>query len=193
MEQENEQVYWQKVSRGDKKAFEHLFNTYYQPLCRYAGAMLRDADEAEEAVQNLFFTIWSRRETLQITSSFKSYVYRAVHNDCLNRIKHGKVKAGYASDYRQLMSGASLRGDQVLEARELGNRIREAMEALPEQCRQVFTLSRFASLKYQEIAGQLGISVKTVENHMGKALRLLRIKLKDYLPVWLLMIVLFNA
>ncbi|WP_317896757.1 RNA polymerase sigma-70 factor [Aurantibacillus circumpalustris] len=186
----NEQEYWQNVSRGDKKAFEQLFNTHYQPLCNYAYSLLKDIDEAEEVVQNTFFNVWSKRETLQITTSFKSYIYRAVHNDSLNKIKHGKVKASYATDYKSSMSGGFDSSSQILEAKELGKQINEAIASLPEQCGNVFKLSRFENLKYSEIAEQLEISVKTVENHMGKALKILRSQLKDYLPLvaWLFFI-----
>lgn len=185
--QVSEQQYWQQISQGDKKAYEHVFNTYYQPLCNYACSMLKDIDEAEEVVQNAFFNIWSKREALQISTSIKSYVYRAVHNDCLNKIKHGKVRAMYAEDYKSTMGGGYTDSAQVLHAKELGKQINEAIASLPEQCGIVFKLSRFENLKYSEIAEQLDISVKTVENHMGKALKLMREQLKEYLPLvmWL--------
>jgi RNA polymerase sigma-70 factor (family 1) len=186
----NDQQYWQQISRGDKKAFELMFNTYYQSLCNYACSMLKDIDEAEEVVQNTFFNIWNKREVLQISTSFKSYVYRAVQNDCLNKIKHGKVRSVYAADYKSSMSNGYADSAQVLDAKELGKQINEALDSLPEQCGIVFKLSRFENLKYSEIAEQLEISVKTVENHMGKALKLMRSQLKDYLPfvMWLFFI-----
>ena len=186
----NEQQYWQQISHGDKKAFEQMFNTYYQSLCNYACSMLKDIDEAEEVVQNTFFNIWNKREALQISSSFKSYVYRAVHNDCLNKIKHGKVKAVYAADYKSSMGGGFDDSAKVLESKELNRQINDAISSLPEQCGIVFKLSRFENLKYSEIAEHLDISVKTVENHMGKALKILRGHLKDYLPLvtWLFFI-----
>jgi RNA polymerase sigma-70 factor (family 1) len=186
----NEQQYWQLISQGDKKVYEELFKAYYQPLCNYACSMLKDIDEAEEVVQTIFFNIWNKRESLQISTSVKSYVYRAVHNDCLNKIKHGKVRAVYAEDYKSTMSGGSSNSEKLLEAKELNRQINEAIAGLPEQCGLVFKLSRFENLKYSEIAEQLEISVKTVENHMGKALKILRVQLKDYLPlvIWLFFI-----
>lgn len=164
-------------------AFEHLFNVYYKTLCNYACSILKDIDEAEEVVQNTFFNIWKKREVLQITTSFKAYAYKAVHNDSLNKLKHAKVKAVYAADYKSTMNGGFADSGQILEAKELGQRINEAINALPEQCGNVFKLSRFENLKYSEIAEQLDISVKTVENHMGKALKLLRGELREYLPL----------
>lgn len=146
-------------------------------------------DEAEETVQNMFFNLWGKREQLEI-SSVKAYCYRAVHNECLNKIKHGKIKMSYAEDYKKIADQKQDSPAKILHAKELSAQIQEAIESLPEQCQAVFRLSRFEHLKYSEIAEQLGISVKTVENHMGKALKLLREKLKDYLPllIWLIFI-----
>ncbi len=188
--QQNEQPYWQLISQGDKKAYEQVFRSYYQALCNYASSLLKDMDEAEEVAQNVFYNIWNKRETLQVNASIKAYLYRAVHNDCLNRIKHRKVKTVYAEDYKNTMTGGFDDSSKLLDAKELNALINGAIDSLPEQCGLVFKLSRFEHLKYSEIAEQLQISVKTVENHMGKALKILREKLKDYLPLvmWLFFI-----
>jgi RNA polymerase sigma-70 factor (family 1) len=180
---------WQLIQQGDKKAYEEAFKTYYGMLCAYAMPIIRDKDEAEEVVQNVFYNLWAKRESLQVSVALKPYLYRSVHNECLNKIKHQKVKASYAGDYKaSVLAGGS--SPDRLELKELGNTIEKALESLPEQCGIVFRMSRFEQLKYAEIAEKLGISVKTVEIHMGKALRILREKLKDYLPLvlWLLMI-----
>jgi RNA polymerase sigma-70 factor (family 1) len=186
--QENEQNNWALIRMGDKIVFEQVFKQYYQPLCNYAGPMLKDYDEAEEIVQNVFYNIWVKRESIEITSSLKSYLYKAVHNDCLNKLKHLKVRANYATDMRYENEATTHENSGKLIAKELNAQIQSAIDELPEQCGHVFKLSRFEQLKYSEIAEQLGISIKTVENHMGKALRILREKLKDYLPLvmWLL-------
>ncbi len=185
--QVKEPEYWQLIKEGNKQTFELVFRSYYQPLCNYARPIIKDPDEAEEVVQNVFYNIWNKRETLEISVSLKAYLYRAVQNDCLNRIKHGKVRAVYASDYQSMMNGAAYKGTAALEGKELQAQIDLAIDSLPEQCGIVFRMSRFEFLKYNEIAEKLNISVKTVENHMGKALRLLRERLKDYLPLlaWL--------
>jgi len=106
-----------------------------------------------------------------------------VRNACLNVIKHEKIKQKYAGEE---IASAARSHDSVtnfMASNELEYRIKMALEELPEQCRIVFKLSRFEELKYAEIAEQLNISVKTVENHMGKALRIMREQLKDYLPI----------
>lgn len=180
--------YWQKIQSGDKGAFELMFRTYYQPLCNYAYSTVKDMDDAEEIVQNAFFHIWDKRAALEVRTSMRSYLYRAVHNDCLNKIKHGKVKRMYAE--HQLATGSNVAEDssKQLQGKELSTLIHKAIETLPEQCGHVFKLSRFENMKYSEIAAHLDISVKTVENHMGKALRILREQLKDYLPLLIVML-----
>lgn len=176
----NEESYWQQMAQGDKKAYEHVFRSYYELLCRFAYTLVRDKDEAEEVVQNLFYNVWAKRESLQVQTSVKAYLYRAVRNDCLNRLKHDQVRMSYASDYRHT-APVSGNGLESLEAKELSRHITTALETLPPQCGEVFRLSRFEHLSYAEIGERLQISVKTVENHMGKALRKMREQLKDYL------------
>jgi RNA polymerase sigma-70 factor (family 1) len=181
----NGQNDWEPISRGDKQVFEHVFKNHYALLCRYAKSFINDLDEAEEVVQNTFYIIWSKRETLEITGSLKAYLYRAVHNDCLNKLKHLQVRKVHANDYTHTNAGIFENTGEALLAKELRQKIEQAIGALPEQCAKVFRLSRFEELKYHEIAEQLNISVKTVENHMGKALKHMREHLKDYLPTLL--------
>lgn len=186
--QSDESEIWSLVSGGDERAFEHLFRKYYRPLCTYACTLVRDKDEAEEVVQTVFYNLWKKRESLNIDGAVKPYLYRAAHNDSLNRLKHQKVKREYAGDYLKTAEQRSADASGRLQAKELDQRIHRAIDSLPEQCRQVFRLSRFGHLKYSEIADKLEISVKTVENHMGKALRLLREQLKDYVHLLVLLL-----
>jgi RNA polymerase sigma-70 factor, ECF subfamily len=180
----------QTLKAGDITAFEMLFRTYYQPLCNYAYTFVQDKDEAEEIVQSTFMSLWEKKETLEIRTAVKPYLYAMVRNACLNVIKHQKVKKQHA-EVELAMGERSVESvARTVMAGELETRIYEAMDALPEQCRLVFKLSRFEELKYAEIAEHLNISVKTVENHMGKALRIMREQLRDYLP---LLIVLLNG
>jgi RNA polymerase sigma-70 factor (ECF subfamily) len=178
-----EQLQSKALSEGDITQFEMLFRTYYQPLCHYAYTFLQDREDAEEIVQSTFLLVWERRETLSIRTSVKPYLYAMVRNACLNVLKHNKVKERHAGEE---IATADTSHDAVMHAitsNELEHRIRLALEALPDQCRIVFKLSRFEELRYSEIAEQLNISIKTVENHMGKALRIMREQLKDYLPL----------
>lgn len=175
-----------KLFQGDTHAFEMIFKTYYSPLCRYAYSLLQDKEAAEEIVQSSLLVVWEKRQTISIDTSIKSYLFRMVRNACLNAIKHERVKQHHVAHELYVSSVAQESVLHQVQAAELENRIALAMQSLPEQCRLIFQLSRFEELKYQEIADQLNISVKTVENHMGKALKLMRERLKEYLPVFLL-------
>lgn len=171
------------IRQGQESAFEQMFRTYYERLVHYAGTMLKDSDEAEEVVQTVFLTIWEKRADLEITLSLKAYLYRAVHNHCLNRIKHYGVRESHRqySMYYQPQSTDSVA--DAIYGSELEDRIEQAVSKLPEQCQLVFRMSRFEEMRYQEIADQLGLSVKTIENQIGKALKILRRELADYLPL----------
>jgi RNA polymerase sigma-70 factor (ECF subfamily) len=170
--------------------FEVLFKSHYSPLCSYANQFLRDVDASEEAVQEVMFRIWTRRDTLVINTSMKSYLFRAVRNSCMNAIKHQKVKDEYRM-FREHEGDSHHRSmEEDMIASELQERIREAIDQLPVARRKVFILSRYDGLTYPQIAEKLDISVKTVENQMGKALKTLREELREYLPV--LMLVFWN-
>lgn len=183
-----EQQVLSALKEGKETAFEMLFKTHYQALCQYAYSFLNDRDEAEEVVQATFINVWDNRDRIEIQTSIKSYLFRATRNSCLNVIKHEKVKRQHAAF--ELAGGEPTHENvaQAVISTELEEKIYEAMKALPEQCRLVFQLSRFEELKYAEIAGQLEISIKTVENQMGKALKIMRSQLSDYLTSFLLLI-----
>ncbi len=178
------------IRQGNISEFEMLFKTHYSPLCRYAFTYLDDVDSAEEIVQNTFIAFWEKRDIIQIDASLKAYLYRSVRNACLNELKRQKVRQLHAQSVVLEGESYSQPSDQVTIAVELESKIQEAIQSLPEQCRLIFRMSRFEELKYQEIANQLKISIKTVENQMGKALKLMRLKLKDYLPLILILIIL---
>lgn len=165
-----------------------IFRDYYKPLVQYGTTILQDADETEDIVQQVFVSVWEKRTQLDIHTSVRALLYKAVHNACLNRIKHYKVRAVHAREWKATQSGEADASDH-LQADELNRRINSAIEMLPEQCRKIFRMSRFEQLKYQEIADRLGLSVKTVENQMGKALKVIRESLKDYLPLFILFLI----
>lgn len=176
------------IKAGNEKAFERVFKQYFKCLHAYAFSFLKDEVLAEEIVQNVFFRIWEKKNQLNVQSSLKAYLYRAVHNESLNYLKHQKVKAGYQLHYSNTMEEAQEQTEGKVAASELEKHIQKALSELPQQCRIIFQMSRFEQLKYQEIANQLGISIKTVENQMGKALKLMRLKLVEFLPVFILLV-----
>ena len=175
------------LKAGDLTAFEMLFRTYYQPLCNYAFTFVQDRDEAEEIVQSTFLSIWEKRENLSIHTGVKPYLYAMVRNACLNVLKHEKIRQRHMEMEMAVAERSVEAVARTVMASELETRIYQAMDHLPEQCRLIFKLSRFEELKYAEIAEQLNISIKTVENQMGKALRIMREQLKDYLPLFVIL------
>lgn len=186
MQTTDEKQLAQAIKNGDEKAFDQLFRVWYEPLVRYAFSFTDgDADEAEDIVQQVFVQYWQQRETIDFQYSVKSYLYKMTHNRALNRIRSEQVHGRFVEyQTRQTAHESGLPDD----AGELEKRFHETLETLPPQCRQVFELSRFEELKYREIGDQLGISVKTVETHMSKALRILRRELVEFLGAILLII-----
>lgn len=167
---------------NDLQSFEVFFNTHYHALVHYANTILNDIDDAEDKVQHVFINLWEKRMTLELHTSPRAFLYRSVHNACLNALKSKKVRMDYSL---QMQNSQSFTPPAVgLEEKDLQNKINAAIQSLPAQCGIIFKKSRFEHLKYQEIADELGLSVKTVENQMGKALKLLREQLKDYLPFY---------
>ena len=176
------------LKQGSEKAFEWLFKTHFESLHAYAYTFLKDDEMAEEIVQNVFCRIWEKRDLLKTDGSLKAYLYRAVHNESLNYLKHQKVRATFDVYYAGQLDQEEEQASQKIAAAELQQRIDTAMSELPQQCRTIFQLSRFEQLKYQQIADHMGLSIKTVENQMGKALRMMRQKLAEFLPIILLLI-----
>lgn len=171
---------------GDDITFERVYKHFLKPLHRYAINMLKDENLAKGMVQNVFLRLWERRSTLSLSGSIQAYLYRSVYHECLNYLRHEKVKMNYQDHLSYTMKSKNEEGSSM-ELLDLKEKLQQALDVLPERCRTIFQLSRFEELKYQEIANELGISIKTVETQMGKALRILRIKLVDFLPLilWL--------
>jgi RNA polymerase sigma-70 factor (ECF subfamily) len=172
-----------------EEQFEQVFKSHFKSLHSYACTITRDPPHAEEIVQGIFVRLWEKRKEIDIRESIATYLYRAVHNESLNYLKHLKVRAVYQSHtMRQNKSPDPGKAAEKLNLSELEQRLEKALRELPEQCRTIFQLSRFEELKYKDIADRLGLSIKTVENQMGKALKLLRLKLVDFLPFILIII-----
>ena len=173
------------IPARDPLAFDRLFQDYFVPLTHYARLYIKDEDEAKDLVQKLFTQMWEQPERFEADSSIQGLLYTSVKNRCLNWLKHEKVK----QDHQQhaARTGKTMYVVQDDDSSDLEVKIEKALQLLPEQCRRVFELSRIDGLKYKEIAEQLGISIKTVEVHMGKALRHMRTELAEYLPLLLLL------
>ncbi len=179
------------IREGNERAFDQAFILHFKKLHAYARTFVRDGEIAEELVQNVFCRVWEKRTQLNADGYLRSYLYRAVHNECLNHLKHQKVRESFSVHYSKQMEHNEADLSNEIHAGELQKQVHRAVNELPEQCRAIFQMSRFEQLKYHQIAEQLNISVKTVENQMGKALKILRVKLADFLP--LLFIYLFYS
>lgn len=170
-----------QIQAGNHEAYEAVFLNYYDGLLGYATTYLKSEDMAEEVVQELFYSFWKKRASLELQTSLSSYLYRAVRNACLNHIKHEKVRQAYQSHgKREYEASAHQFNDPVL-ALELAAQIEKAIEQLPDARRQIFVMNRYEGLKYREIAEKLGLSIKTVEAQMSKALSTLREHLSEFM------------
>ena len=178
-----------QIARGNKNAFESLFKSHYANLCGYAVKYVWEIDQAEEIVQDLFFNLWNKRNDLYISSSVESYLFRAVRNACLNYLKHKKIRDNYVTAVQESYSPGLGLDDNPVETLELQKKIDESIESMPTERKKIFLLSRYDGLKYKEIADKLGISVKTVEAQMGKALKYLREELKEFMVILILILV----
>lgn len=178
----------ESICNGDKNAFESVFKKYYKHLCAYANQIVADLDISEEIVQEMFFQLWQKRDSLSIETSLKSYLFRAIHNNCLNYIKHNKVKQAYSQQILYENNDSLDNHYLIDDSKELLGLIGKAVEKLPPERKKVFIMIRYEDRKYKEVAEILGISVKTVENQMGKAMKFLREELKEYFPAIIILI-----
>ena len=175
------------VKTGNKPAFEKLFREYYSHLCAYANTYVKDLDAAQDLVQEFLFHIWEIKADLPSDVPVKAYLFRSVQNRCLNALKHKQVKGKY-QEYAFFEGKDSFYEESGNENEELHDKIRQTIDKLPPERKKVFIMHRYDELKYREIAEKLNISIKTVENQIGKALVFLRDELKEYLPLILMIL-----
>ena len=164
----------ENIRKGDLKTFESVFRDNYDELCNYAMRFTRDFDLAEEFVQDIFYRIWKKHSEIIITTSLQSYLFQCVKNHCLQHIKHKEVEKRYAERVQSENLSTSYEPEVESQVEEISLTIDETLRAMPDKCREIFVLSRYDGLKYQEIADKLSISIKTVEANMGKALKMFR-------------------
>nr|WP_199077700.1 RNA polymerase sigma-70 factor [Pedobacter sp. ASV19] len=164
-------------------SIDQIYLDNFYGLQAYAFSFVKEDVLAEDMVHNVFLKLMEKPFKLQQNSSLKSYLYRAVHNECINFLDRQKVRRLHQE--QAVPDDVQPESGDTVDQKELKQLIFKAINSLPEQCRTVFQLSRFEELKYAEIAMELGISVKTVEKHMIKALKRLKIQLADYLPLLL--------
>lgn len=169
------------LQNGKESALDQLFREHYSYLCQTVFRVLPDRVLAEDLVQEVFYDLWRKRHKLNVQQSWRAYLRRAAINRTLNYIRDQKMIVDDESALPFNMSSKEADAGKLMEVDELKAEIAQAIEALPERCRLVFGLSRFELMSNKEIAQHLDISIKTVENQMTKALKLLRVRLSDHL------------
>lgn len=183
----------ERLKQGDEKAFKYIYERYYEPLCRFANLFLNNPFRAEEIVDDVVFYLWENRASVEIVS-LQAYLMRAVRNRCLNELKSQHEELCFSSfsyaenrDFLDNLFADARHPLGVLLERELEEKLANAIDSLPTECRTVFKKSRFEKKKYEEIADELNISVNTVKYHIKNALSVLQEKMADYLEICILL------
>jgi RNA polymerase sigma-70 factor (ECF subfamily) len=172
----------------NKSNFEQWFNEFYDGMYRYCQTMIKDRDEAEDIVQSVFLDLWKDREKIEIHTSIQAFLYKGVYFKCMNKIKSKKVENKYLLSKNH--DNEDYTNDPAIY-KEVSSIIDETLTSLPEQCKKIFMMSRFDGMRYLEIANTLNLSPKTIENQMGKALKIMRVALSEYLQIIVLNILIF--
>jgi RNA polymerase sigma-70 factor (ECF subfamily) len=176
------------LQQQNKVIFDLVFTYYYSGLCAFANHILKDMQASEDLVQDFFVKIWHQADKIQINCSLKSYFFSSIKNRAFDILKHKKVKTQYAN----LNDGCkeSVTPDEIWEFTqgELEELIEKALQQVPPRAREIFELSRFKGVANDDIARQLNISKRTVEVQISRALQVLRVELKDYLPLFMILL-----
>ncbi|MCK9412593.1 MAG: RNA polymerase sigma-70 factor [Prolixibacteraceae bacterium] len=188
----------QHFQEGNESSFEEVFKTYYNRIVGFCQQFIGDKDQAQGVAQEAFVKLWLNRQKVETVNGIHSFLYTAAKTDSLNYLRHQKVIGKYRDKQLHLKEEElnreileSFDFDQ-LEFMELEKMIIRSINELPEKCRMVFELSRIEGKKNCEIAAQLNITVKSVEANMTRALKTLRVKLAEYLPLILVQLIMKN-
>lgn len=174
------------IRGGSTKAFEQFFRKYHKKLVRFAYTYVHSVPVAEDLVQESFLKVWERRTSLDPEDSVRAYLYQAVRNGALDYKKHQEVEQKNLPRFRHLQDTSTVIEVALKEDKAFVEAVHQAIDNLPDRARQVYQLSRTDGLTYKEIAEVMGISVKTVESQMSRSLKILRKSLIDFLPVLLI-------
>lgn len=167
------------TKQSDYTAFEQLFHKHYSSLCRYAYTYVKAYDEAEEIVSDVFLKIWKNREVLQIQSSISAYLVRSTRNSSIDRLRYLNRQRRKTYDLVGDFEGNYALPSDLVIGEETGRIIEAAIEALTPQAKLIFKMSRDTGMTQNDIAQKLNLSIKTVEAHMGRALKSLRESLRQ--------------
>lgn len=170
---------WAAIQQGDEKAFELLYDNTIISLTNQAFNIIKDKEIVKDILQDVFVTLYTRRNELPADMNVNGYLTNAVKYKVSTLLRDQLSRNTHHSTILQSELRASLAQSFPYENNELKNRIRASIETLPEKCRQAFMLNHYGSMSYKDIAQEMGISVKTVEKHIGKALQVLRNNLRE--------------
>jgi len=162
--------------------YKQLFWEHFKNLCDYAFSILKDRDEAMDVVQNAFLKLWEKRAEIDLINSAKTYLFTTVYRSSLNSLRNQRTR----QIHHQKLNREVMDNNVPVEFKETWERIEKVIEQLPDRCKEVFYKSRFDGKKYSQIGEEMGISVKTVEAQMGKALKFLRDKLLGLAIFWII-------
>jgi RNA polymerase sigma-70 factor (family 1) len=160
-----------QLFEGNERAFEKIFDSFWRQLFYKANSILQDEDEAKDAVQTVFTDLWRRREE-KVILNLKSYLFNAVKYQVFKKLRDNKITQSHIDRFEEITSFDNI--DDMIHYNEINENLNAAINRLPDKCKEVFILSRFEELSNKEISEKLNISIKTVENHITKALRNLR-------------------
>ena len=177
---------WQKVKKGNIKAFETLYKSYFPSLCLYSYGLIPDEEFVKEIVNDVFLKIWDKRTEIDIQYGIKPYLFRCVHNACLDHMRLKKnIRHYQKSDItNKIMKLADHDEEYIFQQialKGLEEDVTMSIDKLPDRCKEIFILSRYELLSYTEISERLNISVNTVKTQISRALDSLRVSLKKYL------------
>lgn len=175
---------------GDMEAFRKIYETFCDPLYRFANSYLKDEFESEEIVQDVFLKVWEKRAEVDVQKSFKSYLYRITVNKVFNELKHRVVRQKYEQQAMRTDHHTEETPESSIQFHELNEKLEQLLDELPAQQRTILVMSRWKGLSNAEIAEQLHLSIRTVENQIYRATRFLKLHLNDNYPVKILLIVL---
>ena len=172
-EKSQDSVIITKLNSIDEKTFKELFETYAESLLNFSFRFVRDRQIAEDIVQGVFVKIWINRKKLEPISSLKAYLFSAVRNSAFQHLRHETVKQKSEATIQSL-NPTPYTPEQEIQEKELLSIIKNAIEELPEKCKNIFKMNRFDGLSYSEIAEVENISINTVKTQMGRAFKFLR-------------------
>lgn len=183
----NEQILLAALKYDSQEAFSLIFRRYYTELVLFAGTFFLNQNDCEDIIQNVFYKIWKERQSLEVTHSLKAYLFTLVKNQCLDELRHRKVRLAYETDaHLQILELSPY--DYILYS-DLRKNLDSSLAKMPTAEREALLMSRVDKLKYSDIAKKLNVSVRTVEVRISKALKFLKNDLKEFLTLIAVMLI----